>query len=203
MIYGGQGDDDIYGGPGNDLLLGGPGDDDIEGGEGNDILTGGSGFDYLKGGPGADYFGFLSPNDDTDTINDFEYVFDKFAIVDEMFGNLYSENGNQFIDNVNVFILPEGIRDNNSLEQAVSDMATENNTIISKSYLAIVEFLNSGTETESYSSYLFYDPDSSTQNSEGNPIVLLAELENVQPSQITVDNFVDYNSITIDPQLIS
>lgn len=86
-LTGGAGDDRLLGGVGNDILAGGAGRDILDGAEGRDQLRGGGGNDLLTGGAGADTFIFLTRNDGTDTITDWNAAEgDKIQIDASAFG---------------------------------------------------------------------------------------------------------------------
>ncbi|MEB3355309.1 MAG: ExeM/NucH family extracellular endonuclease [Synechococcales bacterium] len=86
ILDGGRGIDDLLGGGGNDILLGGDRNDDLFGGDGNDILIGGGSRDDLTGGAGQDQYVFLSRNDGTDRIADFELGQDQIVLT-QVFAN--------------------------------------------------------------------------------------------------------------------
>ncbi|MCP5091742.1 MAG: calcium-binding protein [Gammaproteobacteria bacterium] len=87
-IYGLGGDDSIDGGAGDDLLYGGDDNDTVTGGKGADTLTGGGGDDTLTGGDDIDRFVFLSGDQGTDVITDFDNGSELIEIHGFSFGDL-------------------------------------------------------------------------------------------------------------------
>lgn len=81
--------DMLYGGSGNDDLNGDGGKDWITGEEGRDVITGGRGDDGLKGGNGHDTFVYDHlRKEGTDTIEDYNYYFDRIQIAGGNFAEL-------------------------------------------------------------------------------------------------------------------
>ncbi|AUH33270.1 hypothetical protein [Paracoccus tegillarcae] len=64
--------DRIYGGDGDDRIFGNSGTDRLFGDDGDDIINGGTGYDLLRGGEGADTFVFVSYDNRTDVVFDYE-----------------------------------------------------------------------------------------------------------------------------------
>jgi Ca2+-binding RTX toxin-like protein len=95
-IFGNPDVDNLVGTDGNDTLFGLAGNDTINGGAGNDIVFGGAGVDLLYGGAGSDVFGFNSPTEGIDKINDFVVGEDRISISSAGFG------GTSVVGNVGV-----------------------------------------------------------------------------------------------------
>ncbi|MBL1211574.1 beta strand repeat-containing protein, partial [Geminocystis sp. GBBB08] len=74
LIIGSAGDNILTGGAGIDTLIGGNGGDRLVGGEGNDILNLGLGDAVID-------TVIYNPGDDSDTVNEFAFGSDKFAVV--------------------------------------------------------------------------------------------------------------------------
>jgi Ca2+-binding RTX toxin-like protein len=71
-----------------DLLQGGAGANTLYGTIRSDVITGGAGNDTMTGGPGADLFRYLAPNQEQDSITDFQPGVDKIQVVGSAFGGL-------------------------------------------------------------------------------------------------------------------
>jgi uncharacterized repeat protein (TIGR01451 family) len=78
--------DNLVGTDGDDTILGLAGNDTINGGNGNDTIFGGAGVDLLFGGAGRDVFGYNSPTEGIDKINDFIVGEDRISISRAGFG---------------------------------------------------------------------------------------------------------------------
>jgi Ca2+-binding RTX toxin-like protein len=85
-LYGGTGKETLYGGAGNDALYADAGNDTLYGDDGDDIIYGGAGVDRLFGGAGKDIFGYSSPIEGIDKINDFVVSDDLLRISMDGFG---------------------------------------------------------------------------------------------------------------------
>ena len=82
----------------NNKLTRREGNDTINGGEGDDFLVGIAGTDILFGGAGADSFVYISPDNGSDRIQDFETGIDTILIVGAVFpGNLLGGRLNESV----------------------------------------------------------------------------------------------------------
>ncbi len=88
LLSGARGSDCLSGGDGNDLLRGGHGNDRIFGGDGRDVIHAGAGSDNLTGGAAADEFHFVSANNGTNRIHDFEDGIDRIVLSETGFDSL-------------------------------------------------------------------------------------------------------------------
>jgi Ca2+-binding RTX toxin-like protein len=86
-LSGTEGADRLVGSSTDDIIFGNGGNDTIFGGAGNDIIFGGAGVDLLYGGAGNDTFGFNSPTDGFDKINDFIVSEDRLTFCRCCFGD--------------------------------------------------------------------------------------------------------------------
>ncbi|MBE9605014.1 M10 family metallopeptidase C-terminal domain-containing protein [Acetobacteraceae bacterium H6797] len=79
-IQGTSGSDLIDGLGGNDIINGLSGNDTLLGNSGNDTLIGGTGNDLLTGGAGRDTYVYNAREFGSDTIEDFDLVYDKIDV---------------------------------------------------------------------------------------------------------------------------
>ena len=181
FLDGGAVKDSLYGGVGNDSLYGGAGNDFLSGSVGNDLLDGQHGRDRLFGGDGKDtLFGRVGDDSlDGGLGNDFLYGGAGNDFLDGGLGNdkLTGGGGNDvfgltFGDTNNV--IKDYIDGSDKLALELSSFT--NNTVLDvfNNELTISQ---NGSKSEIYTN-------------SGND--LLASLDNVDASNLTVEDFIDF-----------